>query len=32
MKFVPLATDMAKQFETAYQGFSDNIVMADFSG
>lgn len=23
--------DMAKQFEAAYQGFSDNIVMADFS-
>ena len=23
--------DMAKQFEAAYQGFSDNIVLADFS-
>ena len=23
--------DMAKQFEAAYQGFSDSIVMADFS-
>jgi len=23
--------DMAKQFEAAYQNFSDNFVMADFS-
>lgn len=23
--------EMAKQFETAYQSFADNIVMADFS-